>query len=264
MSDRRLTAVRRDRDLYLILAVVAAGASSSALGRGPSVLPVMFASPLVLFLPGYALVEALRPPQLDLVQRLVTSIGASLAVVILIGIALNWLPGGIDRASELSSLSGITVLGVAVAWARRRRLRHAKPAGRVGQIRLGVTPGLLLACLAAIALAASGLWIARRAALHQQRIDSPTQLWLLPDSSGTRSVRVGVKNADGGGVTYRLRVTDGSAIVKEWRSIVLPAGASWTASVKLPADSVHDRVEATLYRLGSRSPYRQVAEAERR
>ena len=264
MSSKRETAPREDRDLYYVMAVLAIGSFSLAFALGPGALSVMSASLLVLFLPGYALVEAVRPPQMDLVQRLVTSIATSLAVVILVGIALNWLPGGIDRASELSSLSGITVLGAAVAWVRRRKLRReVESTEQVSHFRVSVAWGTLMACVAAIVLAATGIGIARRAAIHQQRTDSPTQLWLLPGSSRTRSVRIGVKNTDSHRSTYRLQLTDGTAVVKEWSSIILPAGATWTASVDVPPARAHDRLEAALYRTGRQSMYRWVTDAER-
>jgi hypothetical protein len=218
----------------------------------------------VLFLPGYALVEAVRPPQMDLAQRLVTSIATSLAVVILVGIALNWLPGGIDRTSELGSLSGITVLGAAVAWARRRKLGwEVESIEQVSTSRVSVAWGTLMACVAAIALVATGVGIGRSAAIRQQRINSPTQLWLLPSPSRTRSVRIGVKNTDSHGSTYRLQLKDGTAVVKEWPSINLPAGTTWTARVDVLPASAHDRLEAALYRAGRQSTYRWVAEAER-
>ena len=259
------TVVAQDWDLYLAVTVVALGAASSVADTGLGVLTVLLLSPLVLFLPGYTLIEALRPPHLDVLGRLVTSIAMSFAVVILLGIALNWLPGGIARASELGSLSGITILAAAVAWFRRRTLGRGdeEPRDGLAHVRLGISARLwvLLSCALAIALVAAGLGVARRAAIDKRRIDAPTQLWLMPDPTVAGSVRVGVRNAGKGEATYRLQLTEGSTVVKQWQSIALPPGATWSARVSVPPPP-HHRLQAALYLAGRHAPIRRAGEAE--
>ncbi|MEM0318038.1 MAG: DUF1616 domain-containing protein [Candidatus Nezhaarchaeales archaeon] len=64
----------------------------------------------VLFLPGYALVEALYPrgDELSPLERLALSIGLSLAVVPLVGLVLNYTPFGIRLYPVLASLTLLT------------------------------------------------------------------------------------------------------------------------------------------------------------
>ncbi|WP_258871916.1 DUF1616 domain-containing protein [Pyrobaculum aerophilum] len=70
----------------------------------------VFGAFFVLFLPGYALVEALYPRGGDLspLERLALSIGLSLAVVPLVGLVLNFTPFGIRLAPVVISLAALT------------------------------------------------------------------------------------------------------------------------------------------------------------
>ena len=139
-------------DLAAVLAVV-------ALTNLVVFLPVVNDSPLrvvvglafVLFVPGYAFVAALfpeagEPPTaepdpaesdgddadaasvpagdrgIDGVERVALSFGLSIAVVPLLGLALNFTPFGIRLVPILVTLSGFTVVATAVAAARRREL----------------------------------------------------------------------------------------------------------------------------------------------
>ncbi|MCS7104628.1 MAG: DUF1616 domain-containing protein [Thermofilaceae archaeon] len=70
----------------------------------------VFGALTVLFLPGYAIVEALYPKgeELSPLERLALSIGLSLAVVPLIGLILNYTPIGIRLYPVLTSLSILT------------------------------------------------------------------------------------------------------------------------------------------------------------
>ncbi|MFP3909626.1 MAG: DUF1616 domain-containing protein [Archaeoglobaceae archaeon] len=77
--------------------------------------------PLVLFVPGYALISALFPrnDDLDGIERVALSIGLSICVVVFVGLALNFTPWGIRLGPILLSLSGFTLLMVAATSLRR-------------------------------------------------------------------------------------------------------------------------------------------------
>ena len=97
---------------------------------------------LVLFLPGYALVAALFPEsgqardgsgpagdardglprRIDGVERLTLSVGASVAVAPLIGLALNYTSWGITLVSVTLSLSAFTAVAAAIGIVRRQVL----------------------------------------------------------------------------------------------------------------------------------------------
>jgi uncharacterized membrane protein len=107
-------------------------------------LRIVVGLPFVLFIPGYALIAALFPeagespaepetddfePEdaetrsgIDGIERLALSFGLSIAVVPLIGLALNFTPWGIRLTPIMVSLSLFTLLCTAVAAQRRRQL----------------------------------------------------------------------------------------------------------------------------------------------
>lgn len=79
---------------------------------------------MVLFLPGYALIEALFPGKNDLdgIERLALSFGLSIAVVPLIGLGLNFTPFGIRLVPILISLSVFTLAMLMIAHYRRSKM----------------------------------------------------------------------------------------------------------------------------------------------
>jgi uncharacterized membrane protein len=80
--------------------------------------------PLVLFLPGYALIALLFPRKADLdsIERIALSFGLSIAVVPLIGLALNYTPFGIRLSPVLFCLAVVTIALALGASLRRRRV----------------------------------------------------------------------------------------------------------------------------------------------
>jgi uncharacterized membrane protein len=80
--------------------------------------------PMVLFIPGYALIAALFPKKNDLdgIERLALSFGLSIAVVPLIGLGLNFTPFGIRLIPILISLSIFTFVMCWIAYWRRSKL----------------------------------------------------------------------------------------------------------------------------------------------
>lgn len=84
--------------------------------------------PLVLFLPGYALIAALFPAKSDLdgIERVALSFGLSIAVVPLIGLGLNYTPWGIRLLPILTSLSVFTFIMCGLAYIRRASLPESE------------------------------------------------------------------------------------------------------------------------------------------
>lgn len=100
---------------------------------------VLVGIPFVLFAPGYALTAALYPskppdpehetatggvdsPGIDILERVIISVGASLAIVPLVGIVLSFTPMQISLTSSMLSLGGIAVAFTGVAAGRRATL----------------------------------------------------------------------------------------------------------------------------------------------
>jgi uncharacterized membrane protein len=79
-----------------------------------------FGSALVLFMPGYSLIEALYPKrELDELTRFALSIGLSLALVPLVGLVLNYTPFGIRLLPVTLSTAGLTVVLLLLALSRK-------------------------------------------------------------------------------------------------------------------------------------------------
>jgi len=119
-SWRNFPADLRIVSLWLILAV--AGIYIPLLNESP--FRVVFALPVVLFIPGYCLIAALFPGNADIdgIERLALSFGLSIAVVPLIGLALNYTPWGIRLDPIVTSLVIFTVAMILVALFRRSLL----------------------------------------------------------------------------------------------------------------------------------------------
>ncbi len=85
---------------------------------------IILGLPLVLFLPGYALIAALFPikDDLDGIERVALSFGLSIAITPLLGLALNYTPFGIRLAPVLIVLSVFTISLAICAYVRRSRI----------------------------------------------------------------------------------------------------------------------------------------------
>jgi uncharacterized membrane protein len=106
---------------WAAIAAVAASLALVSVTSGVALyLRYVFGSVLVLFLPGYALIEALYPKgELDALIRFALSIGLSLALVPLTGLALNYTPWGIRLLPTVLSLAGLTVALLVVSLSRK-------------------------------------------------------------------------------------------------------------------------------------------------
>jgi len=115
--------VQQSKRWYLLVLAFSATAATIAMTVPDNIYPeaylkYVFGTPLVVFLPGYSLLRALFPEKmddksrknnLDLVERLVLSIGVSFAVVPGLGLLLDFTPWGINQASVILSLIVFTV-----------------------------------------------------------------------------------------------------------------------------------------------------------
>ncbi len=82
----------------------------------------------VIFFPGYTLVSALFAKREDLqgLERLALSFGASIAIVPLLGLALNYTPWGIRLLPVLITISAFIIITSIIAWFRQNRLTADK------------------------------------------------------------------------------------------------------------------------------------------
>jgi uncharacterized membrane protein len=93
-----------------------------------SFIRIVLGLPMILFLPGYALIAVLFPTKTGLegIERAALSVGISVAIVPLIGLLLNNTPFGIKEVPLLASLSVFIILACTAAYFRRRQFPENK------------------------------------------------------------------------------------------------------------------------------------------
>jgi uncharacterized membrane protein len=118
----------------LAVAALTLLALPAALLDAPSWLRVPLGLLFVLALPGYAFVAALFPERyrepvgdvgrrgLQPLERVALSLGLSIAIVPLLGLALNYTPFGIRLVPVTLTVASFTVACAGIAWYRRMRL----------------------------------------------------------------------------------------------------------------------------------------------
>ena len=234
---------RRPLDLLLLMAWGVAAVAASLL-EFPGVVTAFIALPLVLVLPGYGLAAVLFPAgSLGLAARALVTVGGSLAIVALSGLAISATPRGLSGDSWLVVLGSLVV--VLGALGIYRRTRRAEPLGGP------LAPGSLLtrAQLAWFALAGvitvTAFGTAALGALQQPRTEFAA-LWMIPQGDGT--ARLGVENREGTRRAYVVRLLDGERVLGEWSLGLDPDAAhEWTVTLP-PATAPPTRLLAHLYR----------------
>jgi uncharacterized membrane protein len=95
--------------------------------------------PIVLFIPGYCLIAVLFPKEgeIGFIERIMLSIGCSIAVVPLIGLGLNFTPFGIQQETVVILLSIFTLVMILIAHYHRALL----PSEERFRIRLSAIAG---------------------------------------------------------------------------------------------------------------------------
>ena len=241
----------RSVDIFAVVAITIVAAVLALLVPPDIVLIRILTLPLVLVLPGYALTSAAFPERARGVpERLVFSLGLSMAVVILGGLLLDLTPFGLRASSWAVLLSSVTLGASAVALVRRRGQSMPAPGWlRAGNFGFTFRQGLLL-CLAAL-IVCGAVAVSIIGAERQPRTGF-TQLWILSagGANAESAVRLGVSNMESAAMEYHLAVNINGKIVKEWSSIDLSPNEQWGATLvlPLPGSAGTARVEADLYR----------------
>jgi hypothetical protein len=204
---------------------------------------LVFAIPLLLFLPGYAITAAAfakRP--LPAPQLLLLSLALSLATLVLGGLVLNYI-GGIHPLSWALLLLLVIFAACRVAAVRRgvggKGLRLRRPS--LGGLQAAMLLGAVAAAVAALVL--SSTTVPADDALGY------TQLWILPQpgTAGSKA-KVGVRSQQQTSLDYDLRVRIGSDAVLR-RSFRLAPGETRLVKLRaLPGTEGTVPVIATLLR----------------
>ena len=243
-----------------------------------SPLQAVLGVPFVLFFPGYILVSALFPGKKDLggIERLALSIGLSLAVVPLVGLALNYTPWGIRLAPIMASLFMFTLLLSIVANYRRSKLPIEQKLNMSIPIKMpkwstmrrldklfivGFLAGIVIVGGVAVYLVSApkiGQQFTEFYVLgsNGQLADYPTNLTL--GENGT--VTLGVVNHEYENVTYRIVITLNNSTIGTLNNITLSNGVTWDQNYTFTPQKTGDNMNLgfELYKEGLDTPYRSL------
>lgn len=233
---------------------------------------------MALFCPGYALQAALFPRRNGPggAERLALSVGISLALVPLLALVLDQLPGGIGLESVVGAEAGATLLVLAAAWVRWRRLPEGgrwdwdfSPASIASSLG-GRSRFWLYSGMAGVLVAGLLLLLA---VIRFAGADNPGTEFYLCGSEGQAdgyprwalvgrpvTVTVGMVNGEETTVEYRLEVVDGESLLGQAGPVRLAPGATYEGAVSFTPARAGDpvRVQFLLYRNGLAVPYRTL------
>jgi uncharacterized membrane protein len=247
--------VRARTDLGIVMAyALAACLFAALLPAHLAAVRTPLALPLVLLLPGYAIVAALfRPGALRPAEVAVLSLALSIAATIFSGLLLAAVSVRLTAPPWMDLLAAITVAGGVRASVR-------------GHARDLVAPRVRLRVVEAAALAGALVLLSGAAVLGFTPLAPPkgtpgtSSLWLVPASGGVNAACVGVINQELKTTSYTVAVDVAGKTAAQFGPFTLAAGASWTRVVAVkPGRPV---VTATLRKAGSApsaAPYRNVA-----
>ena len=269
-----------DRGSDLLLAIAWALGTVLVVLLLPSLEPlrIVVGVPFVLLLPGYCLVAALYPRRddLQLAERLALSSGLSIAVVPLIGLALNYSPWGIRLEPILAFVTLFVVLAAAAAAFRRGLLPAEEAFGLASDVRLPRWPKLRLidalagmALLAFLASLGGGVYFV---AASGEGPEGFTEFYVLGSGgkaedypglvkAGEQATAVlGLVNREGRDTAYQIAVMLDGETTDDIDGVVLGNGERWEKTVALlPAHAGNSqKAEFLLYKDGGGEPYRSL------
>ncbi len=238
--------------------------------------------PFALFLPGYTLVAALFPRRDDLggPERLVYSLGLSLALLPLVGIAVNFTPWGIRLLPIVLSLAMVIVTQAGFAFYRRQSsvskedwtapVRSAPSVIRQRWREQGWLARLFMVLLAITSVGFGATLVTAMAT--PRGTETFTEFYLL-DSNGRADsypqrlspgedakVTLGVISRENQTTVYHVDVLLDGTKIREVSPFGLDPQGRWQQDVNFGAFSPGRRqmLQFLLYRVGSDQPYRSL------
>lgn len=221
----------------------------------PSAARTMVAVAMVLFVPGFALTLILfERDRLGTPERILLSIGLSIAITALIGLLLNWTPWGLQPAALWPALLlGLALEVAVIVFIRRLKL--------VDVARLPVDINFTARQWVLMGLAVLVTLMAFRVAstpAPEQGLDGYTVLWVQPTEMPD-TIQLGVNSEEFEPTKFQLKF-EINGITREGRTLELNPGESWEGTFRLPVDYMAGSpLTVSLYRLDNPTEvYRHV------
>lgn len=240
---------RQSSDLLAVMVIAGLSAVLAMVIPADSIVRLICALPLVLFLPGYAITAALFPPRsLGVPERLLFSLGLSVVTTALAGLALNVTSWGLQTSTWAIALAVIVLLTSAIAWLRGRRDAAITAVPVDIHFKLRFRDGLLLGLAVLVTGTAIGL---TRLPVAPNGVAGYTLLWMIPaNTSNSNDFRLGINSAEFTETRYRLQVSVGDQVVQAWPELSLKPGEAWETTIGLQSNQVvSGTIAADLYKL---------------
>jgi len=237
---------------------------------------IILGLPLLLFLSGYSFIEALFPKKYDLgeIERVALSFGLSIAIVSLLGLALNYTPFGIRLTPVLTLLSLFIISLSTIAWVRRRNFPAKEKFSalerllkfNLGQSDLDKSLSIIL-----IASIISSTAIFTYVLVTPKTGERFTEFYLLgPNGTassyptdlkvgGDEKVIIGIVNQEYENVTYCLEINfNGSLIHEKHFFLIETEKREISFTFKATEKGENQKLEFLLYKDQQREAYRTL------
>ncbi|HID20317.1 MAG TPA: DUF1616 domain-containing protein, partial [Methanophagales archaeon] len=245
-------------------------------------LRIIFALPILLFLPGYVLIAAMFPRREELsgIERFTLSIGLSIAIFVFDGFAISVTAWRFRPEPIILSLSLITLILTLITFLVRLRIPKEErfylnfsvfsqffESLRSEEKPSEIERALIIALVGSIIIA-SGMLVYAKITFDEERFtafyilgeggkaeDYTKEVYLLEPSS----MIVGIENYEHAPANYTLQLKFGGYPLHE-QQIKLEQGEKWEDVVSFIPKHVakHAKLEFLLYKDGSTDPYRSV------
>ncbi len=256
----------KNLDLLVAIGIVAINVGWTFIPYRPVLPGILLILPLTFIVPGYVLTQVVMhkrspDPSLDaaselrlqpglklrqpvgIADQIVLTLGLSLAIDVLVGFGLNFLPVGLQASSWALALGLCTTVLTLLAVFLRQK--DSARAARAAKLHVTIYDGLLLGLAIVVVIAA--VWLAIIRPLDPQ--PSFTQFWMLPATNNDCSVSIGMQSFETTPVAYYVVMTINQAQTDSWLSIVLSPQQTWSRSVAVAPEKASSLyIEALLYR----------------
>jgi uncharacterized membrane protein len=237
--------------LWAAMALVAVGLTDNVALRA------IACAPLILLLPGYALLRALGFAAKSAPEWYTLGVGLSIAIAVISGFVLN-------AAHLLTPLGWAAWLNLVIATASFAAVIRgtAAPSALLARQTLGGLTFGHVTLIGVAALVAAGAFAIVVADEHSYRQFHYTEFWMLPGGpERPNTITIGVKNAESGPSDYDIEVMLDGRTFAVWRSLPLDPGHSLTKEIAVPLPSGRaQKAEAWLFKSGNRNlVYRKVS-----
>jgi len=208
--------------------------------QAPTWLRVLLGIPLIFVLPGHALMLLVDTEErLGRAEWFALSLGGSLSITILTGMALAITPFGLSAQTMILLLA---LLSLALTFAAQARtpaplLDEELPPQRTPALRGALNTMLVMACMLLVLAAAVP-------SADTAKGGGIVQLWGVPAKSG--GVRIGAKNVNAPQSRYRIRIEQEGRLISE-QEFDMPEGGGRIFEVQKAATfTTRSPIEASL------------------